>query len=77
MKDEVCTQCGDDFEDKDGRFVARVIDADRTFCNRCADRYYNGPSDQEQEDAAESADYAKQRYEDDLVFAGRGHLIGK
>ena len=70
---EICHKCQENEAVKD---VSLEPYFSVMWCQECYDNY-DGPSDQEQEDAAESADYAKQRCEDDLVFAGRGHLIGK
>lgn len=55
---------------------AAVFAANRTdrLCASC-DRIENGPSDQDQEDAAESADLARERGNQELRDAGRGHLV--
>lgn len=58
-----CAECGENAVSKMG-----------SWCRDC-DRAANGPSDQDQEDAAESHDLARERDNQDLRDAGRGHLV--
>lgn len=52
-----------------------------SYCENCENEgcicAENGPSDQQQEDAAEAHDLAKERFYQEMVDSGRGHLVGR